>query len=605
MGGQTADGPIIGRPDSVASMSFGAALAYRAEEMPEERAFTLIEHGEDDQTVNFRELHQQAQDVAALLLEKVPADGRALLLFPPGLDYVRALYGCFQAGIVAVSAPPPQPNRLHRTLPRLEAIAADAEISAVLTIDFIRQAAQSDAADSFLKAGGPLTEVEWIATDTAPEGAEVEVARPDLSAMCFLQYTSGSTRDPRGVVLSHENLMGNSDLVTDALGHVPNGLRKGLSWLPPYHDMGLIAGVLQPVHAGGLCIMMSPLTVIKRPSRWLEAMTKYRVTTSGGPNFAYDLCVRRIDDETTEKLDLSDWEVAFNGAEPIRAETLDAFCEKFGPCGFKRETFLTGYGLAEATLGVTTSKKGVGPAVLEVDERGLEDGVLRPATGEAPAKSLVSSGTPFGDSKLAIVDPDEGRRLEDGEVGEIWFFGPDIAAGYWRDPEETAEVFKGQLADDPDTPYLRTGDLGAIVDGELYVVGRSKELIIINGRNIYPHDIEFSAEAASPLVRAHCGAAFEQEVDGEIRIAILQEVDLPEDDDGYEQIMAAMRKQVAEDLDLPLYWIGLCSRGTVPKTTSGKIQRRLCKAMVAEDDVELLAEYPRREPRPPSPPSAP
>ena len=595
MGVQPAEGAIVGRPGSVASMSFGAALAYRAEELPDEPAFTLIEHGEDDQTLTFGELHRQAQDVAALLLEKMPATGRALLLFPPGLDYVRALYGCFQAGIVAVSAPPPQPNRLHRTLPRLEAIAADAEISAVLTIDFIRQAAKSDAAGSFLKEG-PLTEVQWIATDTAPEGAEVEVARPDLSEMAFLQYTSGSTRDPRGVVLSHDNLMGNSDLVTEALGHIPNGgLRKGLSWLPPYHDMGLIGGVLQPIHAGGLCIMMSPLTVIKRPARWLEAMSKYRVTTSGGPNFAYDLCVRRIDDETCELLDLSDWEVAFNGAEPIRAETMEAFCEKFGPCGFKRSTFQTGYGLAEATLIVTSSDKEEETTMVEVDERALENGVVRLATGAGPSKMLVGSGTPFGGSKLIIVDTDEGRRCEDGKVGEIWFVGPGVAQGYWRDPEETAEVFGARLADDPDTAYLRTGDLGAILDGELYVVGRIKELIIINGRNIYPHDIEFSAEAASPLVRSHCGAAFEQEVDGEIRIAILLEVDLPENDEGYEQIMAAVRKRVAEDLDLPLYWVGLCSRGTVPKTTSGKIQRRMCKALVAEDDVELLAEYPRRE----------
>jgi acyl-CoA synthetase (AMP-forming)/AMP-acid ligase II len=585
----------MGRPGSVASMSFGAALAYRAEEMPGERAFTLIEHGEDDQTLTFQELHRQAQDIAALLLEKMPATGRALLLFPPGLDYVRALYGCFQAGIVAVSAPPPQPNRLHRTLPRLEAIAADAEISAVLTIDFIREAAQSDAADSFLKKGGPLTEVQWIATDTAPEGGEVEVARPDLSTMAFLQYTSGSTRDPRGVVLSHDNLMSNSDVLTDALGHIPNGLRKGLSWLPPYHDMGLIGGVLQPIHAGGLCIMMSPLAVIKRPARWLEAMSKYRVTTTGGPNFAYDLCVRRIDEETCERLDLSDWEVAFNGAEPIRAETIDAFCEKFGPCGFRRDTFQTGYGLAEATLIVSSCDKDAEPTLLEVDERALENGTVRPASGDGPTKVLAGSGAPFEGSELIIVNADEGRRCEDGEVGEVWFAGPGVAQGYWRDPEETAATFGARLPSDPDTPYLRTGDLGAVLDGELYVVGRSKELIIINGRNIYPHDIEFSAEAVSPLVRSHCGAAFELEVDGEIRIGILLEVDLPENDDGYEQIMTAVRKQVAADLDLPLYWVGLCGRGTVPKTTSGKIQRRLCKALVAEDDVELIAEYPRRE----------
>lgn len=591
--GTSAEGSGVGSPASVSTMGFGEALEHRAGEIPEELAFRLIEHGQEDQTLTFAELHRRAQNVAALLLEKMPAAGRALLLFPPGLDYVCALYGCFQAGIVAVSAPPPQPNRLHRTLPRLEAIAADAEISAVLTAEFIRAAAKSDAADSFLKEG-PLTAVQWIATDTAPEGGEVEVARPELTEMAFLQYTSGSTRDPRGVVLSHANLMGNSDLITDALGHIPNGVRKGLSWLPPYHDMGLIAGVLQPVHAPGQCIMMSPLTVIKRPARWLEAMTKYRVTTTGGPNFAYDLCVRRIDQETCERLDLSEWEVAFNGAEPIRSETIEAFCEKFEPYGFRRDTFQAGYGLAEATLMVTSAAKDAEPTMLEVDVGALEDGHLRPATDEGSSKVLVGSGSAFEGSELVVVD-EEGRRRPDGEVGEIWFSGPGIARGYWRNPEETEEVFEARLADDPDTPYLRTGDLGAILDGELFVVGRIKELIIVNGRNLYPHDIEFSAEAASPYLRSHCSAAFEQEVDGEVRIAILLEADPPEKEEEYEQIMAAIRKRVAEDLDLPLYWIGLCPRGTVPKTTSGKIQRRLCKTMVAEDDVELLAEYPRRE----------
>jgi acyl-CoA synthetase (AMP-forming)/AMP-acid ligase II len=340
---------------------------------------------------------------------------------------------------------------------------------------------------------------------------------------------------------------------------------------------------------------MSPLTVIKRPARWLEAMSKYRVTTSGGPNFAYDLCVRRIDQETCEQLDLSDWEVAFNGAEPIRAETMEAFCEKFGPCGFKRDTFQTGYGLAEATLVVTSSDKDEEATMVAVDEQALENGVLRPASGEGPTKTLVGSGAPFAGSKLIVVDTETRLRCEDGKVGEIWFDGPGVAQGYWRDPEETAEVFGVSLADEPGTSYLRTGDLGAILEGELYVVGRIKELIIINGRNIYPHDIEFSAEAASPLVRSHCGAAFEQDIDGEVRIAILLEVDPPEGEEGYEEIMAAVRKGVAKDLDLPLYWVGLCSRGTVPKTTSGKIQRLLCRALIAEGEVELLAEYPRRE----------
>jgi acyl-CoA synthetase (AMP-forming)/AMP-acid ligase II len=573
-------------------MSFGAALAFRAEEQPDELAFMLLDQeGEPEQTLTFAEMHRRAQNIAALLLEKMPLTGRALLLFPPGIDYGCALYGCFQAGIVGVSAPPPQPNRLHRTLPRLEAIAVDAEISAVLTTNFIRE-----AADSFFKEG-PLAEVEWLATDTAPDSGGVEVVTPDLGEMAFLQYTSGSTREPRGVMLSHENLLYNSDLVTEHAGHIPNGIRKGLSWLPPYHDMGLIAGVLQPVHSGGLCIVMNPLAVIKRPARWLEAMSRYRVTTSGGPNFAYDLCVRRVDEEVCERIDLSDWEVAFNGAEPIRADTLEAFSKKFGPSGFKREAFLTGFGLAEATLGVTGGKKEEEPKLLEIDARALEDGALLPPTGDGPAKVLVGSGTQLDDmSKVVVVNTDEDRLCRDGEVGEVWYAGPGVAQGYWRDPEETATVFNVTLPGDPDTAYLRTGDLGALVDGELYVVGRIKELIIINGRNIHPHDVEFSAESASPLLRSHCSAAFELEVDGEIRIGIVLEVSPVEKEDDYEEIMAAVRKRVADDLDLPLYWIGLCASGTVPKTTSGKIQRRLSKSMLAEDDMELLAEHPRREP---------
>lgn len=592
MGVQPVKDSVATRPGPATPISLGAMLAQRADESPGRKVFTMVESDQSEQTLTYLELHRKAQDIAALLREEMPEEGRALLLFPPGLDYVCALYGCFQAGVVAVSAPPPQPNRLHRTLPRLQAIAADAEIDAVLTADFIREAAQSEAG-SFLKEG-PLGEAKWIATDTAPEGGEVEVARPSLAEMTFLQYTSGSTRAPRGVMLSHQNLDENLHLILNSLGQVPLENFESLVWLPPYHDMGLIAGVLHPVRFDLPGILMSPLTVIKRPARWLEAISKYRVVGSCGPNFAFDLCVRRVSPETCEQLDLSPWKVAFNGAEPIRAETLDAFCEKFGPCGFSRDTFQPCYGLAEATLIVTSSDKEKEPTLLEADERALENGFVRAAAGEAATKVLVGSGSVLEGGKLAIADAD-GRRCEEGEIGEIWCAGPGVALGYWGDPEETAHAFGATLADEPDTPYLRTGDLGAIVDGELFVVGRVKELIIVNGRNIHPHDIEYSAEAASPLVRAHCGAAFEQEVEGEVRIGLLLEVDPPEDGESYEEIMAAVRKRVAADLDLPLYWVGLCPRGTVPKTTSGKIQRLLCRTLIAEDEVELLAEYPRRE----------
>jgi acyl-CoA synthetase (AMP-forming)/AMP-acid ligase II len=571
---------------STATGSFGAILSRRAEELPDGWAFTFLHHGDgDDEKLSYSQLHQRAQNIAALLLEKIPTGSRALLLFPPGLDYVSALFGCFQAGIVGVSAPPPQPRRLHRTLPRLNAIAADAEISAVLTADLIREGAKP------LFADGPLAEVEWIATDIAPEGGEIEVARPSPADMAFLQYTSGSTRAPRGVMLSHENLLTNSKAIGDSFRHVPN-VSSAVIWLPPYHDMGLIGGILQPIYLSFPCVLMAPLSAIKRPERWLEAVSEYGAYTSGAPNFAYDLCVSRIDAETCERLDLSSWEVAFNGAEPIRAETLDAFSEKFAPAGFDRRAFLSCYGLAEATLMVTGGEKERAPTRLDVDAGALEDGRILPATGDVPTKVLVGSGSTVGDELLVVVDTAAGRPCQDGEVGEIWFAGPGVAAGYWRDPDETAAAFGASLSDDPETSYLRTGDLGAIVDGELYVVGRIKELIIVNGRNIYPHDIEFSAEVASELLRSHCSAAFELEVDGEIRLGILLEVN-PAEASEYEQVMAAVKKRVGNDLDLTLYWIGLCPPRTIPKTTSGKIQRRLSKAMLEDDDFELLAETQR------------
>ena len=449
MGVKPVQGATMDRPGSAAPMSLGAMLAQRALETPDKTVFTMVEPDQTEQTLTFLELHRKAQDIAAQLLKKMPPSGRALLLFPPGLDYVCALYGCFQAGVVAVSAPPPQPNRLHRTLPRLQAIAADAEIDAVLTAEFILEAAAS-ADGAFLKEG-PLGEARWIATDTAPEGGEVEVARPPLSEMTFLQYTSGSTRAPRGVMLSHENLDANLHSITESTGCSSSDSLVSLVWLPPYHDMGLI-GRRPP--SGPLSLFRHPDVAAdgdQAAGRWLEAISKYGVTASCGPNFAYDLCVRRIDQETCEQLDLSSWDVAFNGAEPIRAETFDAFCEKFGPCGFVRDAFQPCYGLAEATLIVSTVGPEKPPTLLEADERALESGFVRRAEGEAPAKTLGGSGVPVAGARVAIVDA-EGRRCEEGEIGEIWCAGPSVALGYWRDPEETAAVFGATLADDPGGP---------------------------------------------------------------------------------------------------------------------------------------------------------
>jgi acyl-CoA synthetase (AMP-forming)/AMP-acid ligase II len=572
-------------PPALRDKGFGTVLADRAANEPDAVVFTyLADDGEGSEELTHAQLHRGAQAIAAGLMEKQRPGSRTLLLFPPGLDYVSAVYACFQAGVVGVSAPPPQPKRLHRTLPRLTAIAADAEIDSVLTTAFIRDAAKP------LFEEGALATSEWIAIDDLPQpGEEILIERPN-KALAFLQYTSGSTRNPRGVMLSLDNLLTNSNLITKAFGHRPGGESKGMIWLPPYHDMGLIGGILQPVHAGGPCVLMSPLAVVKRPARWLEAISRHRATTSGGPNFAYDLCVRRIDEETCETLDLSCWEVAFNGAEPVRAETIEAFSRKFAPAGFQKRSFFPCYGLAEATLIVTGPDRDDEASLLEVDADAVEQGRIEPA-GSGATRTLVGCGAAYDDHELAIVNPADCRRLGEGEVGEIWTRGPSVALGYWGQPEESVACFQGEIVEDGETGYLRTGDLGALLDGELYVVGRLKELIIVNGRNIHPHDIEFSAEEAHGPLRRHCSAAFDRGRKGAVEVGILLEVDAGDVD--ADAILAAVRKRVAVDLDLPLEWVGLCARGEVPKTTSGKIQRNLCKKMVDAGEVPLLAEYRR------------
>lgn len=568
---------------ALTSATFGETLFRRAKCEPERTAFAFLsDTSHHIETMTYRELHCRAQSIAAGLLEQARPGSRALLLFAPGLDYVSAVFGCFQAGIVGVAAPPPQPKRLHRTLPRLLAIAADAEIDAVLTLGAIR-----DGARSLFDQQDPIAQARWIATDECPDASDVGVAHHALGDAAFLQYTSGSTADPRGVVLTHENLLENSAFIQRAFGHSEHS--QGFIWLPPYHDMGLIGGVLQPVHVGFPCALMSPLAVIKRPSRWLEGITQFRATTSGGPNFAYDLCVRRVDAETRERLDLSSWEVAFNGAEPIRADSLREFSRAFESCGFRSSAFFPCYGLAEATLMVTGVQKDANPPLLEVDANELERGVVCPASDDGAKATLVGCGRPYAGHQVAIVDTERLCRCAPGEIGEIWVSGPSVARGYWRRPEDTEAQFNATLPD-CDATFLRTGDLGAYIGGELVVVGRLKEVMIFNGRNFHPYDIEFSAEAAHVLLRPHCSAAFDEGTDDLAKIGLLLEID-PPGDTPLAVILAAVRRGVADSLGLPLHWVGLCERGTVPKTTSGKVQRRLCRTMVEEGDVTLLAEW--------------
>jgi acyl-CoA synthetase (AMP-forming)/AMP-acid ligase II len=562
--------------------SFVDVLRARCEEEPERIAFLFEDEGEPER-LSYGELDERACRVAGALQACGARGERVLLLYPPGLDYVAGLFGCLYAGAVAVPAYPPDPMRPARTLPRLMGIVRDARATAILTTRTIRGAleqrvgAEVGAAECgwVVAEGGAVVEGGIVAESASRAWRPPPLRREDLA---LLQYTSGSTAAPRGVLLTHANLLHNSEYIRRAFRHGSSSC--GVIWLPPYHDMGLVGGVLQPVYAGFPCVLMAPVTFLRRPLRWLRAISEHRATTSGGPNFAYELCVRRIDAHERGHMDLSSWEVAFNGAEPIRRETIDAFSQTFGACGFRSEAFFPCYGLAEATLMVTGGPTGRRPEVRELD-----------AAGGSQVKKVVGCGHPGPDHRVAIVDPESCERLDAGRVGEIWVTAPSVGQGYWQSSVDTAATFAATLPGTGEGPFLRTGDLGLVdEDGELFVTGRIDELLVIDGRNHYPHDLELACEQAVAGLRPGCGAAFVYEVDRRNRVGIVYEV-ADEDARDHDGTMLAIRQAVATAAEVQVHSVALVRARTIPKTSSGKVQRRLCAELVRAGGLEVVASW--------------
>jgi amino acid adenylation domain-containing protein len=542
---------------------------HRAEATPSRLAYTFLQDGETQELhFTYRQLDVRARAIAAHLQKRRAAGERVLLVFDPGLDYVSAIIGCFYAGAIAVPVYPPDPFRLARTLPRLQAVVKNAEAKFLLSTRSVLG-----------EPGGPLWEICGTGTIPLEDVCEVESEdwRPldsDPQRVALLQYTSGSTGEPRGVTLTHANLMHNFSALFDLM-HVPGAV--GVHWLPPYHDMGLIGGILLPLYAGRRTVLMSPLAFMQRPIRWLQAIHRYRATTSGGPNFAYELCARKIKPEECEGLDLSSWHVLVNGAEPVRADTLTRFVEKFSPYGLRAESLAPAYGMAETTLVVTGVPTGVAPTIRTFHGKALEANHALPAPAHDPAaRKLVGCGPPALDMDVKIVDPDSGRPVPRGGVGEIWVRSPSVGQGYWNRPEETERTFRATLPGDRGGPYLRTGDLGFFHERELYVVGRLKEMIILAGRNFFPHDIERTLQDAHPALKADGGAAFSIELDDEERLVVVQEVVRPKRYD-LDEVVAAMRRALAEHFDLTASAIALIPSGSLPKTSSGKTRRRQCR----------------------------
>ncbi|NBC19094.1 MAG: AMP-binding protein, partial [Bacteroidetes bacterium] len=560
------------QPDVTVAETLVDVLRARADHTPDRCAYTFLADGEEDEeSITYAALDRRARAIAARLQARGLTDGRALLLYPPGLDYIAAFFACLYAGVTAVPAYPPRRNR---SFDRIDSIVADAQATAVLATQPILSMIERHFAEH-----EDLSVLHQFPTDTLG-ASDAEAWSPpgiDADTLAFLQYTSGSTGTPKGVMVSHGNLLHNQSIIQAAFQTDADA--KVCSWLPLYHDMGLIGTVLHPLYVGGSCVLMPSVCFLQKPVRWLRAISRHRATISGGPDFAYALCARKITPDQCEGLDLSSWDVAFNGAEPVRAETLDRFTHAFTPYRFRREAFLPCYGLAEATLFVTGTPRTDAPRVDLVKASALEDHHVLPAVGQQDdARPLVSSGRTWDGLRLQIVDPETNALCSEGQVGEIWVSGASVTQGYWQQPEATELTFGARPNGSQNGAALRTGDLGFLRDGELFVTGRLKDLIIIRGRNHYPQDIEETVAKAHPALRPSGGAALAWDVEGQERLAVVHEVrrSALRDLDA-RPIIDAIRRAVSETHALQVHTVSLLKTGGLPKTTSGKIQRTACR----------------------------
>lgn len=543
-------------------------LSDRAKFQFERPAYIFLQNGETESgRLTYGELDWQAKAIASHL--QFYRGERALLLYPSGLEFITAFFGCLYAGVIAVPANLPRQNQ---KLSRLFSIVNNSQSKLALTTGSLLATIEKRWKDEF-----ESTRLKWVATDTIDASFQ-DFESPSITPkhLAFLQYTSGSTGTPKGVMVSHGNIIHNQEIIYQAFGHSEKSV--GVGWLPLFHDMGLIGHVLQPIYAGFPSILMPPLIFLQRPIRWLAAISHYQATTSGGSNFAYDLCVNKIKLEQLANLDLSSWDLAYNGAEPIREKTLVEFSEKFAPCGFNYRAFYPCYGMAETTLFATGGDKNQKPVIQRKNqEQNLEN------------QGVVGCGRPYLDTEVIIVNPETLNQCQDEQVGEILISGETVTQGYWNQPKITEEIFSATCAETGEKKFLRTGDLGFILNGELFVTGRLKDAIIIRGQNYYPQDIEDTVQQSHPALRVNGGAVVTVEVDGQEKLVIIQEVER-----NYirnleiKEVKRAIAFSVTAQHSLPIYATVLIKPGTLPKTSSGKIQRYLCRQKIMNNELKVL-----------------
>jgi acyl-CoA synthetase (AMP-forming)/AMP-acid ligase II len=563
----------------------------RAQFQPTENAYTyLTDDGEV--ALTYSELDRRARAVAAAIQRCAPVGARALLVYPAGVEFIVAYFGCQYAGVIAVPTAAPRFGKEDQVLGRLQAIARNSE--AVLLLG-------TAATLASLAQFSEWWSMQRLATDQIEADLACDWDMPEIGPLtaAYLQYSSGSTGVPKGVVVTHRNVLANLALICRAFGVDNNS--SGVSWLPTHHDMGLVGSIILPMYAGRPMLLLSPIAFLQRPVRWLQAISDRKATISGGPNFAFELCVRRVTEEQCAGLDLSRWTVAYTGAEPIRPDTLERFATKFKACGFRPEAFLPCYGLAEATLMVSGGPTGVAPRIRTLDPDALSRNYVALPTGpDAPARQVASSGRTWNGSTVVIVNPRTNVRCAPNEVGEIWVSGASVGEGYWQQGSETATSFVARTSDTNEGPFLRTGDLGFLLDGDLYVTGRLKDVVIVNGENRYPQDIERTAELSHPALRQGGSACFAIDQGHREQIVVAAEVDRHyrrelaarhrgEDTQlDLECIRKAVRQAVTAEHGLQVHAVVLLAHGSLPMTSSGKIQRHACRAAYAAGTLSEL-----------------
>lgn len=574
-------------------------LQHHAVRRPDQRAFTFLADGETETTtLTYAELDRRARGIAATLRQHVQKGDRALLLYPPRLDFVTGFFGCLYAGVIAVPLYAPRLNRVDE---RLQRVVASCEPTILLSVHQV----MAELEQKIDKA--PWAErARRLATDTLPAEAGAGWVGESISIddLAFLQYTSGSTSHPKGVMVSHGNLLSNTEMIRGSI--MTHKHSVFLTWLPMYHDMGLLGHVAEAAYVGVHSILMPPAAFVQKPIRWLNAIKKYRATYTGAPNFGFELCNQKVTREELPALDLSSIESIYCGAEPIRPECLEEFATKFAACGLRRTAIYPCYGMAEATLKVTGSvapKKGL---ALSLDRAAWSRRQVVLATSQtANPIRIANCSVPVPGLRVLIADPATRTALGEDQIGEIWLAGASICRGYWGQPELTEQTFRARLTGDEfDGPFLRTGDLGFLHAGELYVTGRLKDLIIIRGRNLYPQDIEFTTQSAHPGLQPAGSAAFSVDGDGQEHLAVVAEVQRSQvRAENHDEIINAIRRAVATEHDVEVEAVALLKPGGLLKTTSGKVRRSACRDALVAGTFEAIAQWQATKPQPRSEPA--